>query len=103
MMNDKNYEVNLRERLIQLREKSELSITELAEKTGIVRATIKAWETGTALPGARHLIILADYYGVSVDYILGREEMTKLYVGRLPIRIALMIGATIREIAKNLS
>lgn len=103
MMSYVDYGEILCKRLIQLREESELSLSELAEKTGIGRTTIRDWEIGATLPGARHLIILADYYGVSVDYILGREEMSKLYVGKLPRRIALLIGALIREIAGRLS
>ena len=103
MMNYKGYDEILCERLIQLREKSELSIGELAEKTGIARTTIRAWEIGAALPGAKHLMILADYYRVSVDYILGREEMSKIYVGCLPTRIVMLIGAMIREMLNSLS
>lgn len=102
-MNDENFEVILRERLIKLREKSELSLRELAEKTGIPRTTIRDWEIGATLPGARHLIKLADYYGVSVDYILGRDEISKLYVGNLPKRIVLPLGILIREMERIIS
>ena len=47
-------------------------------------------------------MILADYYGVSVDYILGREDMEKLYVGHLSTRLVILIRELIREMSKNI-
>ena len=102
-MNFERYESNLRERLIQLRMEARLSQNELAERLGVSRSAIRGWEIGETLPGARPLMILADYYGVSVDYILGREEMEKLYVGHLSTRLILLIKELIREMSKSVS
>lgn len=37
------------------------------------------WECGRTLPDAAALLFLADLYGVSVDYILGRTEDDQLF------------------------
>ena len=101
-MDYEGYESNFRERLIQLRTEAKLSQNELAEKLGVSRSAIRGWEIGETLPGAKPLMILADYYGVSVDYILGREDMEKLYVGHLSTRLVILIRELIREMSKNI-
>lgn len=101
-MDYERYESNLRERLIQLRMEAKLSQSELAEKLGVSRSTIRGWEIGETLPGAKPLMILADYYGVSVDYLFGREDMEKLYVGHLTTRLVLLIRELIREMSKSI-
>lgn len=43
---------------------------------GVSQPTISDWESGRKTPSAKSSIKLADYFGVSVDYLLGREEIT---------------------------
>lgn len=45
---------------------------ELSEKTGINQAVISKFESGERIPTTEKLIILADFYEVSVDYMIGR-------------------------------
>ena len=42
--------------------------------TGIEQALLSKFETGERVPPTETLIVLADFYGVSIDYILGRTE-----------------------------
>lgn len=44
---------------------------EVAIETKIPRSTIAKYETGTLQPDLEKLGILADFYGVSVDWLLG--------------------------------
>lgn len=48
--------------------------TEVANALNLARATYGTYESGTRQPDHDTLCRLADYYGVSVDYILGRES-----------------------------
>ncbi|MBQ9114128.1 MAG: helix-turn-helix transcriptional regulator [Clostridia bacterium] len=59
-------------RIKDLREDMDLRQSDLAEKTGIDQRTISNYETGKTLPDAYALIRLADFFNVSVDYLLGR-------------------------------
>ena len=43
-------------------------------KTGIEQALISKFENGERIPPTETLIILADFYNVSIDYILGRTD-----------------------------
>ena len=93
-----DFERTIRERLIQLREEAGLSQEEMAAKIGVSRSTVRGWETGVNLPGASALIKIAELYGVPIDYLFGREELEKLYVGKLPAKIILLLGDLAREI-----
>ena len=49
---------------------------EFCNAVGISFNTYQNYETGKRVPTADMLITLADFYGVSVDYLLGREPET---------------------------
>ena len=63
----------LSEKLYQLRKKSGLSQEQLAEQINVSRQAISKWESGSAFPESEKLIIISNYFGVSVDYLLKNE------------------------------
>lgn len=66
--------MKINERLKLLRKENGLTQTELAKKLNIGQTTVAAYETGTHEPQIFSLIAYADYFGCSVDYLIGREE-----------------------------
>lgn len=64
-------------RIKELRAKSGKSMQEIAEKTGIKKSTIASYETRGINPNAEKAQILADYFNVSVGYLLGNTDMPK--------------------------
>lgn len=60
--------------LRKLRKERGLTQIGLQMKTGIEQALLSKYETGERIPTTDALIILADFYGVSIDYILCRTE-----------------------------
>lgn len=63
-------ETNLR----VLRKARGLSQISLQMKTGIEQALLSKYETGSRVPPTETLLILSDFYGVSIDYILKRTN-----------------------------
>ena len=62
-------------RLKNLRQKRGYSPqSNVAELIGVSRYSLIKYENGDMMPSAQTLIDIADFYGVSVDYILGREK-----------------------------
>ena len=47
--------------------------------TGISQSTISKYDTGEALPTVENLILLANYYDVSLDYLMDRTSVQKRY------------------------
>ena len=59
-------------RIKDLREDRDMRQTDLAKATGIDQRTISNYETGKSSPDGYALIKLADFFDVSIDYLLGR-------------------------------
>lgn len=57
-----------------LQEKNIKTLYDLSQKVHIHRNNIRQWYTADCLPLIDDLFILADFFGVSVDYLLGRTD-----------------------------
>jgi len=66
--------IEIANRLVELRKKNNLSQEALAEKLGISRQAVSKWERAEASPDTDNLILLARLYGVSLDELLRTEE-----------------------------
>ena len=62
------------DRLKELRRERKLKQRELAEAYGIQIRTYQDYEYGKCYPTALGLVFLADYFGVSLDYLMGRSD-----------------------------
>jgi len=60
--------------LCDLREDKDLSQATLGKLLGITQQQYSSYESGVSGLPIRALLILADFYGVSTDYILGRTK-----------------------------
>lgn len=60
--------------LKELREQNGISQTKLGNYLGVTRATICRYEANERMPDLETLKNIADYFGVTVDYLLGRTD-----------------------------
>lgn len=67
--------MKLHEKLRALREEKEFRQKNVAELLHINKSTISAYEAGKVAPSLSVLVSLADFYDVSVDYLLGRTDI----------------------------
>jgi len=72
--------MDFKERLRELRKKRGLSQVTLAEKVGLSKSTIGAYETGDITPSVDALNLLADFFNVDIDYLLGKEAGSTYYL-----------------------
>lgn len=70
----------LSKRIKQLRESHGETQQKMAENLGVSQQTIAGWEKGQRNPSLETLSTLADYFGVSVDYLLGRTDIPNIYI-----------------------
>lgn len=64
--------------LRKLRKERKLTQIALQMQTGIEQALLSKYETGERIPPTETLLILAEFYNVSIDYILCRTENPKI-------------------------
>ena len=66
-----------KEILRELRIENNLTIKELSERCGYSKSVICYWEKGLRHPNAAAISVLAKFFNVSTDYLIGNEEPTR--------------------------
>lgn len=65
------------ERLRTLRLSQNLTLEQLANELSLVKQTIGNWEKGVRTPGLEASIALAEFFNVSLDYLVGLSDNPK--------------------------
>lgn len=63
-------------RIKELREDKDLRQTDVAAATGIDQRTLSNYETGKTNPDSFAIIKLAEFFGVTCDYLLGVNDIS---------------------------
>jgi len=62
------------QRLRTLRKNSKLTLEQMGETLGVAKQTVGHWETGYRLPPLDVTVAIADFFCVSLDYLVGRSD-----------------------------
>ena len=62
------------ERVHELRVERGISMKDLGAVVGLGRSSVNYWELGDRSPSVEVLALLADYFEVSADYLMGRTD-----------------------------
>ncbi|MFR6126340.1 MAG: helix-turn-helix domain-containing protein [Eubacterium sp.] len=101
--------MNFNEKLINLRKSKGLSQEELGNELKVSRQTISKWESCQSYPDFQRLVLLSDFFGLTLDELvrdidvqevreknLNNEKLSSIYdnvnEGKKFIRICYMIG-----------
>ncbi|MBR5192428.1 MAG: helix-turn-helix transcriptional regulator [Clostridia bacterium] len=63
-----------KENLKSLRIENNIGQIELAKQIGVSKGIISLWENGLREPTMTSLILLAKYFNVSIDFLVGLEQ-----------------------------
>lgn len=69
--------MNFSERLIQLRKSRNCTQRDVFTAIGMSEHGYQRYEYGDREPAYKYLIALADYFNVSLDYLVGRSDDTQ--------------------------
>lgn len=72
--------MQIAQRLIEQRRKYKKTQKDIADILNVNRATYGLYETGVNLPPIDKLVILADHFNVSIDYLCGREITANKFI-----------------------
>lgn len=64
-------------RLKEIREFKGISQKDFAAIIGVPANTYNQWENGKRQPDPEIMIMIADYYDITLDYLMGRESPAK--------------------------
>ena len=68
------------ERFEQLLKENNTTAYQVSKKTGVATATLSDWKNGRSVPKQDKLAKIADYFNVSLDYLIGRTNKPKEYL-----------------------
>ena len=68
------YECKIAEKLAELRSAKGVTQDDVAQALSISNKTVSKWENGASTPDLPMLVMLAEYYGVTTDTLLGLAE-----------------------------
>lgn len=66
--------MNTLERILELAKKNNMSANKLLVECKLPSNAISYWKQGIKKPGIDALIKIADYFNISIDYLVGRES-----------------------------
>lgn len=79
------------DRIKDLREKNELTQTELAKKLNVTRSSVNAWEMGISVPSTALIVDIAKLFHISTDYLLGIKETSTLDISHLSEKETMLV------------
>ena len=72
--------LTLNENIKRLRLERGLNQVEFAKAMGVSKQCVSNWENDNVMPSIEMLVKIADFFNVTTDYILGRNERTYIDV-----------------------
>ena len=78
--------IRLSENLVCFRKEQQLTQSEVADHIGVTKASVSKWETGQTMPDVALLPLLASFYNVTLDELMGyepllsREQIREVYL-----------------------
>lgn len=85
-------------RLKELREAYKLNQTELGEILGVTNQTVSNWENGNIAPSIEMVEKIANYFKVSVDYLLFRTDSLTIKVNNLTLEQIAHVQSIVNDI-----
>ncbi len=92
---------SLNENIKKLRMERGLNQVEFAKIIGVSKQCVSNWENDNVMPSIEMLIRLSDFFRVSTDYILGREEKNYMDVSGLSNEQISHISLIVSDLAES--
>lgn len=93
--------VNFGNRLRELRSGKKLTQKQLADRLGLTKSVISAYETSMRYPSYDVLIHIASIFKVSTDYLLGMEQNRTIDISGLSIENEQLVYQLVDALRQN--
>ena len=88
----------LNERIRQLREARGMTQVELARQLSVTKQSVSNWENNNIQPSVEMAVAIADFFGGTLDDLLGRAERRQLCVEGLTDAQIQHLNAIVRDL-----
>lgn len=90
----------LNDKIKSLRLAGNYSQVDVAQKLSVTKQTVSNWENNNIQPSIDMLVKIADFFGVTTDYLLGRESTPRIDVSDLSEEQIQHLNLIINDIRK---
>lgn len=90
----------LNENIKKLRMAKRINQVEFAKEIGVTKQCVSNWENDNVVPSIEMLCKIADFFGVSTDYLLGRSEKRVVEVSNLTEEQISHIASIVNDLGK---
>lgn len=87
--------VDFSQRLKQLRKDKHMTQAQVGERIGVTASMVSSYETDIRLPSYEVIVRIADLFGVTVDYLLCRQDKRFLDISALTDQEAAVVCAMV--------
>lgn len=87
----------LGQRINELRTAFGWSQVELAKRLSISKQTVSNWENENIQPSIDMLVRLSNTFGVTTDYLLGRDSVPRLDIEGLPTNVVAHLSLLVED------
>lgn len=70
-------------RIAKLRNRIGWTQVQLARELHVDLKTVRKWENGDSEPSVKNILNLTELFGVSADFLLGKDNQPAIYIGSL--------------------
>ena len=91
----------LGQRINELRRACGWNQVELAALLNVTKQTMSNWENDNIQPSIEMLVRISKIFGVTTDYLLGLDDVTRLDVSGLPVEMVAHFSVLIDGFRKN--
>ena len=91
----------LGQRINELRRACVWNQVELAARLNVTKQTMSNWENDNIQPSIEMLVRISKIFGVTTDYLLGLDDVTRLDVSGLPVEMVAHFSVLIDGFRKN--
>lgn len=91
----------LGEQIRALREARHLTQVELARGLSVTKQAVSNWENNNILPSVETVSAIADYFGVTVDHVLGRDAHRYIVADGLTDEQLQLISSLVQQLRRD--
>ena len=81
--------------------KSDKPKTEIANRCGVAPSAVTKWTDGRIVPSVVHLMTIAEYFGVSLEWLVTKHDFSSIDIGRMVKDVVLNVNKTVFDAVVN--
>jgi transcriptional regulator with XRE-family HTH domain len=93
--------LTLNENIKKLRLARGINQIEFGKALGVSKQCVSNWENDNVMPSVEMLVKIADFFNVTTDYVLGRNDKTYVDVSTLTDEEIAHISLLVGDLSKN--